>query len=212
MRINVMSGGSPDLFNAMLFPEATPETQHWLSQQFNRETSMLTDLGRSFMNQATSWFQQLYDPNLMRKARAMVRNIGGVMHPNTIMPIDDLSGLRMARPVMIRYLMSQPELRDLYHRQLCDGYSDTYVDLDPGEVKQDDYNWRRVMNGVVQDITDKDGNPSWMVQMFPDELRPGDRELDHDEQAMILDAWDVIERAIREKEDPSDIFCGKLEI
>lgn len=213
MQINVIEGGSAALFNAVLFPEVAPETKAWISNQFQRGTSMLTDAGRQFMEQAQSLFSEMYDPRIMQRARSMMRAVGGIMHPNTIVPLTSVEELRMAKPIMQRYIMSCVSLRELYHKQLCDGYSDSYVDMDPKAVGEADYTWRRVMNGLVQDTVDDEGNASWKVSMFPDDLRPGDRELDLDEQSIIKNyVWPTIEEAIKAKMDLTDVFGGTLEI
>lgn len=208
MRINVVQGGSPQLFNAMLFPEATPETQAWLHEQWNRDTSMLTDLGRQFMNSATEYWKQLYDPMLMQRARSMMRAVGGMFHPNKIIYLEDIPSVQQAKPVMQRYIMAMPELRKLYHRQLCDGYSDSYVDHEPGLVGREHYDFRRVMNGIV--VETEDGG--WQSTMYPDELYEGDRELEVDEKFAILRGWDLVKAALGRKIDPTDIFAGDLEI
>ena len=47
--------------------------------------------------------------------------------------------------------MAQPDIRSLYHKGHCDGYSDTYVDMEPGLVGEQHYDYRRVMDGVVEE-------------------------------------------------------------
>lgn len=212
MIVNVVQGGTPALFNAMLFPEATPETKQWLYDQFHRDKSMLTDMGRQFMETAGALYKRLNDPSIGRMARSLVRNLSGIAHPNTILPITTLSECQGAKPVMQRYIMAEPSLRRLYHRQLCDGYSDSYVDHDPGVIGVDHYDYRRVMNGVVEDVMKPDGTWTWCATMYPDELAEGDRELEVDETFIILAAWDTIKLAMYDKKDPTDIFNGDLEI
>ena len=212
MQVNVVQGGSPALFNAMLFPETTPETKQWLYDQFHRDKSMLTDMGRQFMETAGALYKRLNDPSLGRMARSLVRNLTGIAHPNMILPIDTLSDCQGAKPVMQRYVMALPELRRLYHRQLCDGYSDSYIDHDPGMIGVDHYDYRRVMNGVVVDVKKEDGTETWAAFMYPDELVEGDRELEVDEQFIVLNAWETARLALHDKKDPTDIFNGDLEI
>lgn len=212
MFVNVIPGGDPSLFNRMLFPEATPETQQWIYEQFHRDTSMLSDLGRRFIEGAGNLYKQLNDPSLMRKARNMARNIKGIMHPNMMTYLDTVSEVQSAKPVMQRYIMAMPEIRKLYHKQLCDGYSESYVDHEPDLIGEDHYDYRRVMNGIVQEYRDADGNDCWKAVMYPDDLAEGDRELDIDEKFMVLKSWDLVKLALGKKKDPTDVFNGDLEI
>lgn len=212
MQINVIEGGSPELFNAMLFPEATPETKLWLEEQWTRDTGMLTDLGRKFANTAVEYWQKIYDPTLQRRVRSVVRNVGGMFHPNRIICLEDIKSVQMAKPVMQRYIMSMPEIRRLYHDQLCDGFSDSYIDHEPGLVGDRHYDYRRVMNGVLVETLDSENNPGWKSTVWYEDLAEGDRELERDEQFAILGSWELVRLAMGLKIDPTDVFGGKLEI
>lgn len=213
MQIQVVTGSSPALFNATLFPEATPETTQWLNDQFHRDTSMLTDMGRQFLDNAVEYWKKSYDPNLMRRVRAMTRELPEMAHPNIIRVIRDIDGVQNAQPVMQRYIMANPSVRKLYHRQLCDGYSDSYVDLEPGVIGDDHYDYRRVMEGIVVMLPIPGSQETtWQVSMYPEELAEGDRSLDADEQFIILDAWELSDVAIQSGIDPVNKDGGELEV
>ena len=212
MQVRVIEAGSPQLFNAVIFPEAAIETQQWIYDQFNRDTGMLTDMGRQFMQRATDVYKQLNDPSITKMARRVVRGMNGLLSPNTIVDIRTIEDCQNAKPIMQRYLMANPSIRKLYHNQQCDGYSDSYVDLEPGKIGEDHYDYRRVMHGVVTYGTDADGNtdPNWVAKMYAEDLEPGDRALDMEEQFAVLVAWDVLEMAIALKRDATDVFNGDL--
>lgn len=212
MEINVLSPQDPRLFNRFLFPDASPETKSWLAEQFQRGQERLSELGRQVFTQATQLYQSMNDPSLMRQARALTRGVKNLFHPNAIVPLDTVEAVQAATPVMQRYLMAQPSLRKLYHQQRCDGYSDSYVDVDPGVRGEAHYDYRRVMNGIVVDYVKEDGEDGWKSVMYPDDLREGDRELESDERFIVLRGWDLVEAALAAKRDPSDIFNGKLDI
>lgn len=100
--------------------------------------------------------------------------------------------LRQASGVMQRWIMAQPDVRQLYLQQDIDGYSDTYKNVFGKEVGPKDYNYRRVMTGIVQD-TDEYSH----YVTYVDELMPGDRELSFDEKAIILGTWDYMKHIIQ---------------
>lgn len=205
MRINVIENSSPELFNAMILPEMRESTREWLSQQVNREYDKLSETGKMFAEMGRSAYQRLTDTSVFRKARQVLRGIAGVFGGDRIQSIDTYQGLQTARPVMQQYLMAEPQYRRMYHEQRCDGFSDSYVDLEPGRVGEAHSVYRRVMNTVLVDTP-----TGWEVTMYPDELADGERELYPDEQGVILDAWSLMRRAITEGVDPCDIFNAPL--
>lgn len=213
MQVNVIQGSSPALFNAMLFPEMNPETKVWLAQQWESSSGLLTDIGRRYASKAADLWKSIYDPQLYQKARGLMRQVEALFHPNTILYLDTIEKVQSASPIMQRYIMSMPEIRKIYHEQLCDGYSDSYIDNSPGIIGEAHYDYRRVMDSIVQYLPLVDGKEErWKATMYPDELTPGDRELEADEKFAILTAWDTARNAIVEKIDPTDIFNGRLEI
>ena len=211
MQVRVVSGGSPALFNAMLFPEADCDTKSWLQSQWERNTGMLTDIGRQFAERAVETWKSVYDPRLMQKVRAISRKVSGLSHPNTIVPLNTIDAIRGAKPVMARYIMAYPDIRAIYHKQLCDGYSDIYVDHEPNAIGRDHYDYRRVMNHMVEQYEKPNGEQGWRSVSYIEDLHPGDRELETDEKFIILETWDSIHHAIKARLDPTDIFGGKLE-
>lgn len=101
--------------------------------------------------------------------------------------------LQQASPVMQRWIMSHPEVRQLYLDQNLDGYSNSYVNVFGNGVKENDYNWRRVMTGVLQD----DGETSWRT-FYHDDLIAGDRELDHHEKVIALTTYDAMDLILQD--------------
>lgn len=106
---------------------------------------------------------------------------------NYIQPLVSMEALQNANPTMQRWVMAHPELRQLYLKQNIDGYSDTYRNIFGKGVGESDYNYRRIMDGVLQD----DGKESWFKH-YHEELLPGDRRLDHVEKSSILATHDYI--------------------
>lgn len=209
MQINVLPAGDASVMNRMIFPEMGVETQNWIRDQFERGMEGLTELGQQFFSRAKETYDRLNDVSLMRAARSISRHVRGMFHPNTIVAPRNLEDVRNAKPVMARYYMSEPRIRKLYQEQRCDGFSDTYVDRYPDVLRDEHYDYRRVMNGIV-DHREIDGEQQYFVKEYVEELPEGERELDITEKAAILQGWDLIRMAIDDGEDPTDIFGGKL--
>ena len=201
MRVNVIRNSSPGLFNAMILPEMRESTRSWLEQQSTKSFEGLSEAGRKFAEMGNAAYRRLTDVSIGRQARSVVRSLAGMLGGDRIQPIESYTGLQMARPVMQQYIMAEPTYRKLYHEQRCNGYSDSYVDLEPGRVGEAHSVYRRVMDTVLVDTP-----TGWEVTMYPDELQEWERALQPDEQKVILDAWSLVQRAIGEVVDPGDIF------
>ena len=205
MRVNVIRNSSPGLFNAMILPEMRESTRSWLEEQSTRSFEGLSEAGRKFAEMGNAAYRRLTDVSISRQARSVVRSLAGMLGGDRIQPIESYTGLQMARPVMQQYIMAEPSYRKLYHEQRCNGYSDSYVDLEPGRVGEAHSVYRRVMDTVLVDTP-----TGWEVTMYPDELHEWERALQPDEQKVILDAWSLVRRAIGEGVDPGDIFNSPL--
>lgn len=205
MRVNVIRNSSPELFNAMILPEMRESTRSWLEQQSTRSFEGLSEVGKKFAEMGSAAYRRLTDVSIGRQARSVVRSLAGVLGGDRIQPIESYTGLQMARPVMQQYIMAEPSYRKLYHEQRCNGYSDSYVDLEPGRVGEAHSVYRRVMDTVLVDTP-----TGWEVTMYPDELQEWEQALQPDRQKVILDAWSLVKRAIGEGVDPGDIFNSPL--
>ncbi len=111
---------------------------------------------------------------------------------------------------MQNYIMANPMIRELYNQQLCDGYSDTYTDIDKNTIGDKHYHYRRVMDAVVQDTTDSEGNYDWVSKNYMEDLLEGDRELEIEEKAKVLSTWEVMNAFIKAGQDPTNPRGGSL--
>lgn len=212
MQVNVVRGTSPQIFNAVMFPELAQETQSWLHSQFERGMEAIGEAGRSFVQRAVDLSKQYFSSTAAKAARSIVRDSKSknTMH---IEYCETPEQLQQANRVTQRYLMGNPVARNLYHKQLCDGYSDSYVDLQPGVVGEYHYEFRRVMHNVVQERgSEETGDYEWFAVSYQDELYEGDRQPDPIEQHIVLRGWALMEAMVDAKMDPTDIFNGKLEV
>lgn len=213
MKIDILPASDPFVMDSLLYPELSQETRNWVRDRFYQGTENLTDMGRRLYQGAEELFKRATDGSIERSIRGMYRSLKGIHRPNSIYPIDTLEECRQAKPLMQRYLMAEPTIRDIYHRQMCDGYSDSYHDQWPTLKGSDHPDWRKVMSGAVQGLSDEEKEDErWYSTMYAHDLDEGDRMLAPDEQFVIRTAWDVVRDAVNDKLDPTNIFGGDLEI
>jgi len=212
MRINVLPAAPPQVMTMMSYPDIPQESYQWVQDNIRNGMSNLNTAAQGFLNKAMDTYKYLTDGSLTRAARKLSQEFGGLLHPNTIVALEDLHMLQSAKPIMQQYIMAQPDLRAIYHRQLCDGYSETYVDDEPGKIGDDHYYFRRVTHGLIQDVKD-DPDKTWRIVEYFDDLKEGDRELTVDERMMIYErTWRAVEHYIDLKLDMTDIFNSDLGI
>lgn len=204
--VNVIHAPDVNTFDYLLFPEQHHNNASYVHQQFEQFSNTLTDAGRRFMENAKSVYQQIVESDAANLARLAIRNAKALFQPNHILPLLDIDSLQTASPLMQRYVMAQPDIRQMRYENRCDGFSDSYVDLEPGKIGDQHYDYRRVVNGMIQD--DDDG---WFVKTYAEDLREGDRELATDEKACILQTWDVVKLFVQAGvQDPTNAWGGKL--
>ena len=206
MQIEVLNGGTIDSFNYLVFPEQSPAVANYIQNQLSNFSQSLTDIGRNFIEASRNIYEKVNDSNAIRMAKAVLRMSKGIFHPNEIIPLETLEEIRAAQPLMQRYIMADPVIRSMYHKQQIDGYSDTYSDIDPKCIGDNHYDYRRYMTGIVQDTVDENGEDGWVARNFYDEARLDDVDLDLQQKVMILRTQDVARMFMEAGKDPTDIF------
>lgn len=210
MQVNVINSDSLSSIDYLLYPEQNQNNQQFFYDQVSKFSQGLTEVGRSFMETSRDIYNMINDSSAVRMAKAAIRAAVGIFHPNTIYQINTLDEIRSAQAMMQRYIMAEPTIREYYNSQRCDGFSDTYLDVEPGKIGESHYDYRRVMTGVITDTTNQDGvDESWCKTYFED-LREGDRELDHAEKVAIMNTWDMVRLFVGQNQDPTNIFGGEL--
>lgn len=211
--MNVIYGGD-DLFDHLIYPEQNAMHNYWIQNQIanlsNTVMSSLTQAGREFMGACKGIYEQLQNNDIVQKAHAALKMNRNLHNPNQIRELYSLDEIRLATGPMVRWVMAEPSIKQRLIDDRCFGYGDQFVDLSPGLVGEEDYSYRRVMNGVVQDTTDEEGKPSWVCHHYIENLIPTDRELTPYEQFDILNTWDLMKAYMAQNQDPTDPLGGEL--
>ncbi len=206
MAINVIQGGNVASFDMLAFPTQNPANNYYIQNQLNNISTTLTDIGRQFIEKSREIYDRVNDSDTLRIARAAIRAAQNLFHPNEIIRLQGFDELRFAQPVMQRYIMAEPVIRQKYLKQQIDGFSDTYVNVDGKDVYEEQYDYRRVMSGVIQDTVDTEGNAGWVCKHYLDENRGDDIDLTPVQKSNILATWEIARMFIDAGEDPTDPF------
>ncbi len=203
--INVITVDNGSAMDHLLYPEQNPLNMSYLQNQFANLSNNVCDMTRKFFEGAKATYERIQNSEILQKAKLAINSAKNIFHPNAIVPLHQLDELQLAQPVMQRYIMAFPEIRQLYQEQRCSGYVDTYVDMEPKRIAEDHYDYRRVTDGIV--FFNEDG---WHADIYGEDLREGDKELNIIEQHQILGTWDIVKLFMDAGEDPTDMLGGKL--
>ena len=204
--VQVVVGGNTE-FNALVYGHKNPGTISYLEQQSFTLSPHLTAAGQAFFANQSQLYEQFNGAEAQRLAAAAVRKVAAIFQPNSIRPLYTLADIQNAPLVMQRWIMAEPTVRDLYHQQRCDGYAESYVDMQPAFVGREHYDYRMVTHGLIQ--TENEDEP--LARFFFDDLAEGDRELTLDEKTDIVSTWDIVKNMVKAgKEDPTSVFGTQL--
>ncbi len=203
--INIITVDNASAMDHLLYPEQNPLNMVYLQNQFSNLNNTVCDMTRRFFEGAKSTYERIQQSEILNKAKLAINAAKNIFHPNSIIPLQTLSELQLAQPVMQRYVMACPDIRQLYHEQRCSGYVDTYVDMEPNAIQESHYDYRRVTDGII--FIDND---EWHADIYGEVLIEGDRDLDIVEQHQILGTWDIVKLFVEAGDDPTDMLGGKL--
>lgn len=209
IQLNVIETSTPEIWDALVYPQQHPNTIQYIQSQFQNIAPTIMESGRKFIEDSMALHEKFYDSNIERAAKAAVRMVKNLTNPNTIQRLDSLEEIQSASPLMQRYIMSEPYLRQKYQEQLCSAYGGTYIDTDPGFLREWHYDWRRVNNGMVHFIGEGE-DEQWRSVTYIEDLKDGDRELTFDEKIDILQTQAIARLFAEAGEDPTDPFGGKI--
>lgn len=210
IQVNSITAEDPSWFNHIVCPENNYETQNYLKEQLNRNCDGFSDITRKFFEESKTLYNNLKNSRALNTAKSAIKYAKGLFHPNTILELDSIEALRSAQAVMQRYVMAEPTIRKMYHEQRCDGFSDTYVDLSPKDIGDNHYDYQRVMQGIVVDEVDDEGNVESYFNNYSEVELSKESELVFEDQIRILNTWEVMKLYISKNEDPTNIVGGDL--
>lgn len=171
---------------------------------------MLTEQGKLYAQEASRVFEQVSGWDVVRATRKAAAAVTGYVQTNTITVVDTVEGLQTMNVRQQRFLMSDEELRKQYGDGRIDGYSETYVDIQPGIIGLAHYDWRCANSGLVH-VTETEESLSYKVTHVKEELQSWDEALSPTARLDNARTIQVAKHYMRTlKEDITNRFGGKL--
>lgn len=199
-------------FRALAYGAPHPGTLEFLANQFNNVSQVVQNGAAMFTERVRSMYDEFNSETAMRLTQAAIRRVTTLWGGDSIRLLDSIADFQNAPNKMVRWIMAEPSVRELYHQQRLDGYSDLYVDVHPGAVGEHHYDYRRVMDGIVVLNDDPDENtPEWYAVSYIEDLIEDDVALTLPEQVDIMDTWKAVARHIKiGGDDPTSRYNAQL--
>lgn len=187
-------------------------TLAYFDNQYQNMLSAAQNVGNTALQQIYQIAQQTYnhvmDTRPWEIAEALMRQTTHMFDPNAVRPLTTLAELQTAKPVMQRWIMAMPEVREMYQNNQIDGYSATYEDAQPGTIGVSHYDYRRATNSMV-DLNQETGD--WQSTTFVEEMAEHDRELSFHEKVDVKVTWGECLRQMQTQAyDPTSVWNNKL--
>ena len=174
----------------LLYKDNSQTLSNYIMQQMNQLPTMFTEVGQRIyqsLNNALDFVNnKIFKLGIMDKLYK--ENI--LVDNNYIQELLSFEALQQANLTMQRWIMSHPVVRQYYLENNISGYSETYQNAFGNQIGEEDYNYRRVMDSIVQDDPNED---RWFVKHYDEPLYPNDRELENYEKFRILNTWSAID-------------------
>ena len=171
----------------VLYGDKSNLVKGYLEQQLAAVPAAFNQFTQRVYDSLNASYQWVNDAMTKYNIFNRLRNSGVNIVDNYFQELLSFDQLQTANPTMQRWVMAHPVVRSMYLDNNIEGYPDSYVNVFGSGVGVDDYNYRRVMDGVIQDTED-----GFKVEHYIDDLLPGDRELNHNEKVVVLNTWDAV--------------------
>lgn len=194
----MMAAHGVDLLDICAGGHLDMNTQSWLGERSDALRATISTAASSFFNQAASLYTMISTSDAVQALRNLTVKAENVWQSNVITHLATIEQLQCAPLVMQRYIMAQPDLRQMYLNGEVTGYGDSYENLHGDGIGAKHYDWRRVMDGMVT-VNDE----GYQFTQYVEDTRD-DAELTVFEKVDILRTWSVAQTELSKGEqDPT---------
>lgn len=203
----LVSAPTGSLFGKGLFGTLSSNTVQYLQSQISSLASAGTEYGKKVYERSMAMFDAINSDAAVLAAEVVLSQVESMMGQDMIEPLLTLPQLQGAQSIMQGWIMTSPVIRQAFYDGKLEGYSDTYVDPEPGRIGHEQEAYRSLMNGVFRDHETQ----SWQYSLYGD--RPDDRDkmMTIRQVAAILQSQEAAEDAYAAGEqDPTSQYGASL--
>lgn len=152
--------GGENVINELVYGARSDALIQELKNHISIQNPMLNEQGRMYAQQSAQIFEEVSGWDAVRAARKAASAVDGYIQSNQLVVINTVEGLQVAPPRTQRWIMCEPNTRQFYQEGRIDGYSDSYVDIQPAAIGANHYDWTLATNGLVRgyEYVNEDGD------------------------------------------------------
>lgn len=196
--VNVLRGGD-DMANALIYKPLSQATMDYLGNHLSNTLSSIRNVSDRFVSTVRNMYDRFNGQEAINRAKMALYSAGIHFNQDMIYPVR-YENYRDMNLMMQRYVMSQPDVSELYRKNKCYGFSDTFIDPEPNTYGEDRFDYQRVMDGVVQFRTGENGEAFIKHYSNSDDQD----KLSILDKLSVIETWDTVSRLIADGLDPTD--------
>lgn len=174
-------------------------TSNWLQDRTYNLMQNVSSTTAGWFNKARTFYQTISESDALQALRNLTAKADTSWMGNNIHYCNSIEQIQTANPIMQRYIMAEPRLRDLYLNDSVEGYAGSYTNYHGTAVGVNHYDYRRVMDGMGI-VTDTHLEWNDFYEIVPEE----DKELSLFEKVDIIRTWNLVNRELDAHEmDPT---------
>lgn len=194
----MMQAHGVDLLDICAGGHLDMNTQSWLGERSDALRATISNTASSFFNQAATLYTIISSSDAIQALRNMTVKAENAWQNNTVAYLNSVEQVQCAGPVMQRWVMTQPEVRQMYLNGEVSGYGDSYENFHGNGIGAQHYDWRQVMSGIAT-VTDD----TFSYTTYAEDTH-NENELSVFEKVDILRTWQVVQGALSAGEqDPT---------
>ncbi|AEH03482.1 hypothetical protein AVT69_gp056 [Pseudomonas phage PhiPA3] len=175
------------------------QTTNWLGSRIETMRNTLSSAAMGFFDQARNMYQMISANDAVQALRNLNAKVDNVWNANNVHYCNSLEQIQTANPIMQRWIMAMPTVRSMYLNNSLEGYADSYVNHHGDAIGAAHYDYRRVMDGIVEVADDH-----FKVTHYYEETPAEERPFTLHEQVDIIRTWNLVQQELDKNEmDPT---------
>lgn len=187
-----------DLLDVVAGGHLTESAVNWINERTAQIRPMLSATANSFFEQARNMHQMISTSDAIQALRNLTFKKENLWESNQIHRINNVGGMQTANQVNQRWIMAHTPVRELYLANSLAGYGESYVNIHGNTVGSDNYDYRRVMSGVMTTVVDSN-----MIREYHEVIPVGDEPLTLHQRVDIINNWNLLNTLLEEELDPT---------
>lgn len=187
-----------DLLDVVAGGHLADTAVNWMQERTAQIRPMLSAAANSFFEQARNVHRMISTSDAIQALRNLNFKKDNLWEANQIHRIVNIEGMQTANLVNQRWIMAHTPVRELYLANSIAGYGDNYINYHGNTVGSDNYDYRRVMSGIMTTVVDTN-----TITNFHEITPVEDEPLTLHQKVDIINNWNLLNRLLDDEMDPT---------